>query len=366
MNDRLHQRGTLTNRLAHLHDQLLEKVPDIDRIACALYDKKSDTLKTFINSTRTGHAIERYEYLLGESQALHDLARSGDFRVLDEIGSAITSNTQHSAWLLEQGYRSSFTVPIYDNEDLLGFIFFDSTRPAAFTPAVQRDLVLYTTLISMAIANERSTVQMVLESARVARELTEMRDFETGAHLERMAHYARLIAQGVAEEYGLSDEFIEHIYLYAPLHDIGKIAIPDRILLKEGPLDPDERALMNTHVDRGVEIIDRIISRGVPSRLPDSSILRNIVQSHHELLDGSGYPQGLRGTDIPVEARIVTVADIFDALTATRPYKPAWPAEAALAELLRMADNGKLDRACVRALQDAPARAQAIMTDYAD
>ena len=358
--------GTLTQRLSRLHDRLLQTVPAVDRIACALYDADTDKLKTFVNSTRQGEAIKGYEYQLSDSFSLSQLAQSGEFRILDEIAEAIKSDTAHSSWLREQGYRSSFTVPIYDLGEFLGFIFFDSMEPGAFTPAVQRDLVLYTTLFTMLISNEIAAVRTVIESARVAREMTEMRDFETGTHLERMARYSRLIAKDVAPARGFDDEFVESVYLFAPLHDIGKIAIPDRILLKPGRLDPDERAIMQTHVERGVDIIDRIIGRGGISQFPHSDVVKNIVLCHHECLDGSGYPRGLSGDDVPLEARIVAVADVFDALTSRRPYKNEWTMPEAFAELNRLVEVGKLDADCVAALVAHEAEVHDIQTRYVD
>jgi HD-GYP domain-containing protein (c-di-GMP phosphodiesterase class II) len=358
--------STLTQRLQLLHDKLLATVPNVDRIACALYDAAEDLLKTFINSTRSGNAITGYEFKLSGSQTLSAMAASGEFRVLDNIEHAMSTDTAHASWLRDQGYRSSFTVPIYDGGSLSGFVFFDSLRPAAFTAQVQRDLVLYTNLISMAIASELSALRAVLNATRVAREMTEVRDFETGAHLERMARYSRVIAQAVAPGAGLNDEFVEHVYLFSALHDIGKVGIPDKVLLKPGKLDIDERAIMETHVDKGLRIIDRIMGVGTPEHLPDSTVLRNILHCHHEYLDGSGYPRKLRGDQIPLEARIVTVADIFDALTAARPYKRIWTAEQALQELDRMVDGGKLDPVCVQALHDHMDQLRAIRDRYQD
>jgi HD-GYP domain-containing protein (c-di-GMP phosphodiesterase class II) len=357
---------TLTARLTALHARLLESVPGVDRIACALYDLGEDTLKTFINSTRSGHAISGYEYPLSESRSLRTLAQTGNFRVLDEISSAIDANTTHAQWLREQGYRSSFTVPIYNASRLLGFVFFDSLQPAAFGPQVQRDLVLHSSLIGMSISNEISAVQMTIEGARVASQLTKFRDFETGAHLERMARFSRLIAREIARKRGLDDELVESIYLFAPLHDIGKIGIPDRVLQKPGRLDEEERRIMQSHVQKGMEIIERMMGKNDLNALPDSQILRNIVSCHHELLDGTGYPRGLSGEQIALEARIVTVADIFDALTAKRPYKAEWPVEEAFAELGSMAEQGKLDRACVQALIERADDVRAIMEKYVD
>jgi HD-GYP domain-containing protein (c-di-GMP phosphodiesterase class II) len=357
---------TLNGRLKALHQRLLETVPAVDRIACALYDPSEDLLKTFINSTRHGQPIAAYEYPLSASKALSQLASSGEFRVLQDIEQELQTDTVHTSWLRSQGYRSSFTVPLYDGGQFIGFVFFDSTQPAAFEPTVQRDLVLYTSLIGLAIVGEISALRAMLEATRVARELTAARDFETGAHLERMARYSRVIARAVAAPQGQDDEFVESVYLFASLHDIGKIGIPDSVLLKKGRHTPEETTVMRTHVALGVQIIDRIVGDPAHPKLPDSSILRNIVQCHHEYLDGSGYPQGLRGEAIPLEARIVTVADIFDALTGARPYKARWSVDQALAELDAMVQAHKLDPQCVQALHQHRAEVVAIHEHYAD
>jgi HD-GYP domain-containing protein (c-di-GMP phosphodiesterase class II) len=366
LTDWLKSHSPLSQRLQQMHDDLLDRTDVVDRIACALYDPAEDTLKTFINSTRHGQAIAGYEFKLSDSRSLFDLAGTGRYRVLDDIPQIIQANTEHSRWLLDQGYRSSFTVPMYGNGTLIGFIFFDSVQPAAFTPIVQRDLVLYSTLLNMTIATELSAVRAVLASAKVARDFANLRDFETGAHLERMARYSRLIAKGVAPHYGLSDEFVENVYLFAPLHDIGKIGIPDKVLLKPGRFSPEEREVMESHVEKGCAILETIIGDFDLGQMPDAGIMRNIVSHHHELLDGSGYPGGLKGDAIPLEARIVTVADMFDALNSQRPYKNGWTTEATIAELQRMAAAGKLDPHCVQALVDHADEIDQIARNYQD
>lgn len=356
---------TLSEELTALHDRLLLSVPCVARIACALYDPGEDRLKTFINSTRQGRAIAGYEFRLADSPSLSQLAKSGELRVLHDIPAILSGGSAHSAWLLEQGYRSSLTIPMYaHNRDLLGFIFFDAMEPHAFTPAVQRDLLLYSSLITLAIQNELAAIRSIIASTRLAQDLTLFRDFETGDHLERVSRYARLIAKSVAPGRGLGDDFIEHVYLFAPLHDVGKIAISDSILLKQGRLDAEERRIMETHVERGLEIIEKIIGGFDLAHLPDSRVMRNIVAAHHEYLDGSGYPKGLVGEQIPLEARIVTVADIFDALTCRRPYKQPWTFTAALEELERMVLAGKLDGDCVAALRREEVEAAAIHARY--
>ena len=166
-----------------------------------------------------------------------------------------------------------------------------------------------------------------------------------------MARYARLIAQHLAATgvAALDDETIERIFEFAPLHDIGKLAIPDRILLKPGLLSTEEREEMKTHTLRGQEMIVDIAQNFGLGHLDRLDLLKNIAESHHEAMDGSGYPHGLRGDEIPLEARIIAVADVFDALTSARPYKPSWSNEEAFA-WLRSLSRSKFDEDCVAAL----------------
>ena len=356
----------LSQQLRILHHRLVESFPNVDRMACALYDPKDDLLKTFINRTRACVALKGYEFKLSESYSLSQLARKRENRVLDDIPNEISSQSAHARWVEEQGYLSSFTVPLYSNDELLGFVFFDSCQKAAFTVEVQRNLLLYCNLITMSILNELSAVRVLLESVRLARDLSEVRDFETGTHLERIARYSRLIAREIAARRELSDEFVESVYLFAPLHDIGKIGIPDKILLKPGKLTEEELVAMRTHVEKGIKIVDRITQQIGEDGLVNANILRNVVGGHHEYIDGSGYPAGLKGDDVPIEARIVTVADIYDALTTPRPYKTAWTQEAALAELRKMQELGKLDKDCVDALFAKQSELLNIQKKYAD
>jgi len=190
----------------------------------------------------------------------------------------------------------------------------------------------------------------------------EFRDSDTGNHLIRMAQYSRLIAEAI----GLDSDEANTVELAAPLHDIGKIGIPDKVLLKPGKLDPEERKLMETHVEKGREVLKKILGDFGIDHLPDSLVMMNIVGCHHEFMDGSGYPAGLKGDAVPVEARIVMVADIFDALTSKRPYKAAWTVEEALAELDRMTAAGKLDGNCVAAIKSHAAEMGEIGRRYQD
>jgi putative two-component system response regulator len=155
--------------------------------------------------------------------------------------------------------------------------------------------------------------------------LAERRDPDTGAHLERMREYARLLAQQMATQpkfYGVIDgDFIQTLYLTAPLHDVGKVGIPDRVLLKPGPLTEEEYAIMKTHATIGADTLAE-----ATRHCSDPSFLQmahDIARSHHERYDGTGYPTGLAGEDIPLCGRIAALADVYDALTSDRVYRPA-------------------------------------------
>ena len=153
----------------------------------------------------------------------------------------------------------------------------------------------------------------------------ECRDSDTGDHIIRMSRYCACLARAM----GMLDEECELVLATTPLHDVGKIAIPDRILLKPGPLTPEEWDIMKTHTIIGGEIL----SGGESSFL---KMAEEIARTHHERWDGKGYPAGLNGTQIPLVGRICAVCDVFDALTSDRPYKKAWTVDDAIKEIKKM------------------------------
>ncbi|MDP9900183.1 HD-GYP domain-containing protein [Variovorax ginsengisoli] len=162
--------------------------------------------------------------------------------------------------------------------------------------------------------------QTRLQAIRCLGVAAEYKDNETGGHVIRMSHYAQALA--LMAGYGLQQA--DDLFHAAPMHDIGKIGIPDAILKKPGALTDTERDVMQTHPRIGAEILG-----DHPSTL--FRMARAIALTHHEKWDGSGYPNGLAGADIPHVGRIVALADVFDALTSARPYKPAWPVAQAMA-----------------------------------
>ena len=182
----------------------------------------------------------------------------------------------------------------------------------------------------------------------------EYRDQDTGNHIMRMAKYSRLIAEALS----LQAEQCDLIELAAPMHDIGKIGIPDHILLKQGKLTPDELVSMKTHPVIGFQILQNSPSKYL-------RLGAEIALSHHEKYDGSGYPYGAKGDEIPLEARIVAVADVYDALTSRRPYKTAWSNKDGLAYLT--SNIGKhFDPDCVSAFVAQFSKAKSIQYQLQD
>lgn len=190
------------------------------------------------------------------------------------------------------------------------------TKP--FNPSVVQARVR--THLSLVQAGE--VLETRLQIIRCLGAAAEYRDNETGLHIVRMSHYAWRLAR----EAGYSEEAADELLNAAPMHDVGKIGIPDAVLLKPGKLNAAEWAIMRQHTVMGARIIGE----------HPSSLLRlaaMIALRHHEKWDGSGYPDGLAGEDIPHAARIIALVDVFDALTSVRPYKPAWAVEDAVAHI---------------------------------
>lgn len=347
----LNTSATLKRKIEAVHEEIFNRVEGIDRIAIATYDPATDVLKTFIASGVAKDQLVYYDARLADSPSLQSVLKAGRPRVVNNLQLFQGSPHAHAQIIQTLGFRSSYTMPMYQNGVFWGFIFFNSLQPAVFTPEVLRTLDPFGHLIALLVTTELLSVRILAAAVKTAHDMVHFRDPETGAHIDRMSRYARLIARSLAASgaHRIDDRMIEQIFEFAPLHDIGKIAVPDRILLKKGHLSAGEREVMKTHTTRGLQMVDALARNFGLEHLEGLDILRHIAEDHHETLDGKGYPHGLRGGEIPIEARIVAVADVFDALTSERPYKRAWTNPEAFAMLRKLAVE-KLDAECVDAL----------------
>jgi len=241
------------------------------------------------------------------------LKRNADTRAIPIIFVTAMSELEDEKKGLEMGAVDYIIKPI---------------SPAIVLARVRTHLALYDQTRELERLVDLRTAELETTRLQIIRRLgraAEFKDNETGNHVIRMSHYARLTAHAA----GLSSAQVEVLFHAAPMHDVGKIGIPDNILLKPGKLDEAEWEVMRQHPAMGA----KIIGQHSDELLQAASL---VALTHHEKWDGSGYPQGLSGEEIPIFGRIVAIADVFDALTSVRPYKKAWTVEAAL----QMIDEG--------------------------
>lgn len=347
----LNQSASLSEKIQAVHEAGKHCCEYINRISVAIYDPKLDMIKTLAHSTDDGNPLPGYQARLADTPSLYKIFLDRNPRVINDLAVFCDSEQTHTKRIIQHGFRSSYTVPMYANEDFTGFIFFNSRRPNVLDERSLSNLDMIARLVSLLVSMELNLVTTMHGALKTATSFSSYRDPETGAHLERMSHFSRLIANEIAKDHGFNDEFSESILWAAPMHDVGKIAIPDHILLKPGKLTPDEFTLMKTHTTKGREIIDTMLKNFNLSNASLAPVMKNIAECHHENCDGSGYPRGLKGETIPIEARIIAAADVFDALTSRRCYKAAWSNAAAYDELNALS-KWKLDRRCVEILLD--------------
>lgn len=361
----LNEHLPLKEKLVSAHNTLKNSLPFIARIAIAIYDQETRILKTYLHSSEDDNPLQNYQSLLDDAPSLKAILEQGHPRVINNMLTFENGKHEHTKRIGRQGYAASYTLPMFNNGDFFGFIFFNSYKQDVFTENVLRELDVYGHLFSMMLLNDMKALNTLVAAVKTTGNITHIRDPETGSHLDRMSRYSRLIASSIADKYSLNDDYIEHVFMFSPLHDIGKIGIPDEILLKPGKLDDEEKTIMQTHSSKGAAMIDDLISNFGLHGNQYIDVLRNIAEYHHEAVNGTGYPSGLKGDDIPLEARIVAVADVFDALTSKRPYKEAWDIDTAF-EFLQKVSGEQLDIDCVNALLENRVEVESIQQTFSE
>ncbi|QOJ19333.1 MAG: HD domain-containing protein [Gammaproteobacteria bacterium] len=361
--DDLNKPLSLKDKIVSAHRSVQSKFPFVSRIAIALYDSDTNILKTYMDSSGGDKPLAHYQASLDNAPSLKEILAKGLPRVVNNLVTFENGTHEHTQRIGRSGYAASYTMPIFHSGEFVGFLFFNSHQADVFTENVLSVLDVYGHLIALMIVNELASLKVMNAALKTTSGITHFRDPETGSHLDRMSRYSRIIAEALAGQYDLDDVYIEHIFMFSPLHDIGKIAIPDSILLKPGPLNEEERSVMNTHARKGREMIDDIVMNFGFNSINHIDVLRNIAEFHHEAVNGGGYPAGKRYDEIPLEARIVAVADVFDALTSHRPYKEAWSNEKAFALLQQLAGE-KLDADCVNALIENRSKVEEIQQQF--
>lgn len=239
--------------------------------------------------------------------------------------------------------KASLTLPLKVNNTVIGVLFFSSIQKNIYNDS--HIVFLKQIANHLALSFEKSILvgDLVLASITAIVKLAESRDNDTGRHIERMRNYSVAIARKLAHnpKYSeiITEKYIREIYNFSPLHDIGKVGIQDSILLKPGRLTPEEFEIMKTHTLIGAEVLEKAQETLKNRNKLFFNTGIEIALCHHEKYNGEGYPYGLQGEQIPLSARIVTVADVFDALTSKRPYKNPMTVEQSIEIIIQ--DRGK-------------------------
>jgi response regulator RpfG family c-di-GMP phosphodiesterase len=245
---------------------------------------------------------------------------------------------KYNELLIKAGLKSSIAYPLVIDDQAVGIIFFSNQYKNMYTEEHLKLNGLISESVANSIEKNIYVEDLIYSSIIGLAKLAESRDTDTGKHLQRISHYSRFIADRLQEdnefEEYITDSLIDGIERFSPLHDIGKVRIRDSILLKPGKLTSSEFEIMKRHAVYGAEVLqaaeDNLAIHG-------KSIFRlgiEIAKGHHEKWNGTGYPSLLKGKEIPLSARIVAIADVFDALTSTRPYKEAYSFEVSFKMLL--------------------------------
>lgn len=339
----LYNIGTIINSITELDilfPAILEAIFDVikaDRSALILWDKEKDEVNPVSVITKKG---EKHSTDIEISKTVLDEVLKSGVSILS-LNAMDDDRFKDGKSIMLQGIKSIMCVPLMTKEVILGAMYIDSSSIVnAFD---ESDMELLATIgfqAGIAIQNvsllediEKSHYETIFRLVIAS----EYKDTDTGSHIHRISKYS----EAIAKKMGIEKNIIKMICKASPMHDVGKLGIPDAVLLKPCRLDPDERKIIEQHTLIGANIL----------KDPVSEIMKfshEIALTHHEKWDGTGYPNGLKGEDIPVTGRIVALADVFDALISKRCYKPGFTIEKAV-DIIKEERGKHFDPACVDA-----------------
>ena len=324
----LNKNVSVEDTLEHIFKTFKEFLP-FDRICIALLDGSENVYSQAIRSDyppilEKGFAVSLYD------TSLKNVIATKLPRVINNYAEylGINPDSEPTRLILEEAIMASIACPLVTNDLCFGVLIFSSKTPGIYHDTHVELVKLIANHMAIAIEKNLLIDDLILASITGFARLVEAKDNDTGSHLERMQNYSKIIALGLqkTEKYRdvIDDAFIDDVFRFSPLHDIGKVGIADGILLKPAKLTPEEFEVMKKHTIIGCDVL----------RKASNNLLRNgrhffdvgieIALGHHEKYNGKGYPYGLSGDEIPLSARIVMVADVFDALTSKRVYKSAF------------------------------------------
>lgn len=337
--------GNLESFMPRLKKRV-ERLMPCDRLAVAFLDGEGQVVaESAALEYGVAHLEPGFREAIGDT-TLGAVSRTGHPRIIGDLEKHYAEVHQSTGTqrILEEGMRSSLTFPITIRDRCVGFLFASSKMKDAYSPVHISRGERILNLLKQHLYFHYVVQQIVAATSNAFVTLMERKDNETSRHIIRMSRYSYIIGRRLnGKDQEITPTLLREILWFAPLHDIGKVGIPDAILLKPGALEHDERKAIEEHVSIGVDVIkemDKEINRILSLSLLSTAL--DIISGHHEKYDGTGYPIGLSGEDIPLAGRITAVADVFDALTSRRPYKEALSIEDAL-DIMRKARGNHFD-----------------------
>lgn len=258
-------------------------------------------------------------------------------------------------WLAAEGSAPLVALSVRRNAVIHGYLIIDTERGKPADAACLLQLRTWAPILASLLGHSIQATANLVNAVSFSNEFIHARDQITGEHQLRMSAFLHVLATEMHDAHGFVPGFAEEVAIFGALHDIGKVGVPDYVLMKPGRFEASEWEVMKSHVEKGGTLVRHMIDELQLHDAPGVATLRAGVECHHEHLDGSGYPNGLYRDEIPLVARMVTTADIFDALTHYRPYKRPWRVDDAYEHLSSLAGH-KLDRDCVAAMKSARQR----------
>lgn len=360
--ENLNYSQSFSETINYIYSSFKDFIP-YEYIGIALIEENGKTVKAYHGvSDHHGAIIGLPENLFGliekiESTTLGNVMEKGAVRIINDLEEHVKYRPKHryNRVLLKAGVRSSITLPLLVNDRPMGFIFFSSSKKNVYQQEHVEFLKILANSISISFAKNKFTDVLVYSSILTLAKLAESRDQNTGDHLYRMKKYSRLVAEQLYKSKKYLEEidfdFIEAIERFSSLHDIGKVGIKDDILLKPGKLTNEEYSIMKKHTEYGAQVLKEAEQKMAEYGRSIFAMGIEIAEGHHEKWDGSGYPLGKKREEIPLSARIVSIGDVFDALTSKRPYKDAFPFEQAL-EIMIKGKGSHFDPTMIEVLEE--------------
>lgn len=363
LTDRINQGNTLDDSLRFVTEEFRAFLP-VDWVG--LYFQSADG-ERWVLERQQGSGGEQWREDRDFTLAPHAIDSLRPLNVADLSQSAGMAGADLLAGLHRRGFGSATLMPMSGSAKSRALLVFASRQTNSYTPEHVEFLANVAGQVTHALDKTVFLENLVVTSIQGLAKLAESRDPETGDHLVRMSLYSAIVAEELGanslyREY-INAAYVREIFQFAPMHDIGKVGIPDQILLKPGLLDDEQRMEMQRHPLIGGEVLRRCEAQVNGLGYSIFQVAIEIAECHHEKFDGSGYPKRLQGRDIPLSARIVAVADVFDALTSKRPYKDAWPVERAVA-LLEKEAGAHFDPVIVAAFMRALPRIMEIYEQH--